>query len=59
MAVGNPVAVGRRLLQLVVLKAMEGGGVALGGGSEQLLGPGERPIVLLSGLSCAGTEDAP
>lgn len=58
MAVGNPVAVGRRLLQLIVFEAVKGGSVALGGGAEQLLRAGEGPVLFLSAVSCVETEDA-
>lgn len=52
MPVGYSVAVCRRLLQLVVLEAVEGGGVALRGGAEQLLRSSEGRVVLL--LRAAG-----
>lgn len=57
VAVENPIAVRRRLLQLVVFEAVEGGRVALGGGAEQLLRSSEGPVLLLlSSVSCAGRE---
>lgn len=60
MTVGDPIAVRRRLLQLVVLEAVEGGRVALGGGAEELLRPGEGPVLLLlPAVSCTGRQDGP
>lgn len=60
MTVGNPIAVRRRLLQLVVFEAVEGGCVALGGGAEQLLRSSEGSVLLLlSSVSCAGREGGP
>lgn len=44
---GDAVAVCGRLLKLVVLKAVKGGSVALRCGAEELLGAGERPVLLL------------
>lgn len=54
MAVGNPVAVRRRFLQLVVFEAVKGGSVALGGGAEELLRAGEGPVLFLSAVICVG-----
>lgn len=56
MAVGNPVAVRRRFVQLVVFEAVKGGSVALGGGAEELLRAGEGPVLFLSAVIYAGNR---